>query len=78
MFKQHVNLMICTWILRHQTALRNEFPCKNGALRVNKKTADGRRIHLWIVGKWSHAFHHIDWSLSHVTMCWSDIPHTSQ
>ena len=29
MFKQHVNLMIWTWILRLQTALRNKFPCKN-------------------------------------------------
>ena len=29
MFKQHVNLMIWTWILRLQTASRNEFPCKN-------------------------------------------------
>ena len=30
MFKQHVNLMIWTWILRLQTASRNEYPCKNG------------------------------------------------
>ena len=29
MFKQHINLMIWTWILRLQTALRNKFPCKN-------------------------------------------------
>ena len=29
MFKQHVNLMIWTWLLRLQTASRNEFPCKN-------------------------------------------------
>ena len=29
MFKQHVNLMIWTWILRLQTASRNECPCKN-------------------------------------------------
>ena len=29
MFKQHVNLMIWTLILRLQTASRNEFPCKN-------------------------------------------------
>ena len=29
MFKQHVTLMIWTWILRLQTASRNEFPCKN-------------------------------------------------
>ena len=29
MFKQHANLMIWTWILRFQTASRNEFPCKN-------------------------------------------------
>ena len=28
MFKQHVNLMIWTWILRLQTASRNEIPCK--------------------------------------------------
>ena len=32
MFKQHVNLMIWTWILRLQTASRNEFPCKNFCL----------------------------------------------
>ena len=32
MFKQHVNLMIWTWILRLQTASRNEFPCKNKRL----------------------------------------------
>ena len=29
MFKQHVNLMSWTWILRLQTASRNEFPAKN-------------------------------------------------
>ena len=29
MFKQHVNLMIWTWILWLQTALRDLFPCKN-------------------------------------------------
>ena len=29
MFKQRVNLMIWTWILRRQTASRNKFPCKN-------------------------------------------------
>ena len=33
MFKQHVNLIIWTWILRLQTASRNEFPCKNLALQ---------------------------------------------
>ena len=29
MFKQHVNLVIWTWILRLQTASCNKFPCKN-------------------------------------------------
>ena len=33
MFKQHVNVMIWTWILRLQTASRNEFPCKNVRLQ---------------------------------------------
>ena len=34
MFKQHVNIMIWTWILRLQTASRNEFTCKNEQLRL--------------------------------------------
>ena len=29
MFKQHMNLMIWTWILRLRTAWWNDFPCKN-------------------------------------------------
>ena len=33
MFKQHMNLMIWTGILRLQTASRNEFPCKNTILK---------------------------------------------
>ena len=32
MFKQHLNLMIWTWILRLQTASCNKFPCKNNEL----------------------------------------------
>ena len=36
MFKQHVNLMIWTWILRLQTAWRNEFPCKNCGLSLHR------------------------------------------
>ena len=34
MFKQYVNLMIRTWILRLQTASCNEFPCKNCGLSM--------------------------------------------
>ena len=34
MFKQHVNLMIWTWILRLQTASHNEFLCKNSGLQI--------------------------------------------
>ena len=33
-FKQYVNLMIWTWILRLQTASRDEFPCKNCGLSM--------------------------------------------
>ena len=40
MFKQHVNLMIWTWILRLQTASRNEFPCKNQVFPITKVTCD--------------------------------------
>ena len=36
MSKQHVNLMIWTWILRLQTASRNEYPCKNAFLWLDK------------------------------------------
>ena len=41
MFKQHVNLMIWTWILRLQTASRNEFPCKNSHSPQFPKTPGG-------------------------------------
>ena len=36
MFKQLMNLMIWTWILRLQTASRNEFPCKNSCLHIKE------------------------------------------
>ena len=40
MFKQHVDLVIWTWILRFQTASRNEFPCKNSGLHNFGKSYD--------------------------------------
>ena len=38
MFKQHLNLMNCTWILQLQTASRNKFPCKKGYSNMLKGT----------------------------------------
>ena len=48
MFKQHVNLMIWTWILRLQTASRNEFPCKN-----HYSTIAFKETHYWENGSGS-------------------------